>query len=255
MTKFKGGQGMNPLYIVIGIIIFIIIAYFIYIYWFSGINKLSSGLVNLNVKTPLPPLLANTLTNPNATRYSYGIWIYVNNWNNTIHKTIFSRYNDIVLYLDKTASVLNCIVAPTLSTPPTGDSVIDLNSTTYSGLLNNTTNPVLNITNNFPLQKWVFVTIVIDNQIIDIYLDGKMVKSLQIPQVQPDATSNIYYGYNFDAVVGGFQRWSIPLDPQSVYNYYLSGASEIDSASMTGGYHATVTLSRYGSPTSAYKLF
>lgn len=255
MAKVKGGQGMSPLYIVLGIVVFIIIAYLVYTRWFSGINNLSSAQVNLNVKTPPAPILATTLTNPNSTRYSYGIWVYVNSWNTTIYKTIFSRYTDIVLYLDKTASVLKCIVSPsiTLSSTTTSrtDEVIDLNNPTYAGLETNS----IFITNNFPLQKWVYISIVIDNQIIDMYLDGKMVKSLNINQVAPDATSNIYYGYNFDAVVNGFQRWSMSLDPQSVYNYYLSSASSIGGGSMTGGYHATVTLSKNGSPTSAYKLW
>ena len=251
MPKVKGGDGMNPLYIILGIIVFMIIAYFVYSKWFSGVNNLSSGQVNLNVKTAPNPILANTLTNPNATRYSYGIWVYVNSWNTNIFKTIFSRYKDIVIYLDKTASVLKCVVSPTLSTAPSTDAVIDLNSSTYASLDSNS----IMITNNFPLQKWVYITVVLDNQTIDMYLDGKMVKSLSITQVQPDATSNIYYGYNYDAVVNGFQRWSMTLDPQSVYNYYLSGASSISSGSLTGGYSASVSVTKNGTPTSSYKLW
>lgn len=251
MAKVKGGQGMNPIYIVLGIIVFIVIAYFVYTTWFSGINNLSSGQVNLNVNTPPAPILAKTLTNPNSTRYAYGIWVYVNSWNTTMFKTIFSRYKDVVLYLDKDASVLKCVVSPTIASTPDTDAVIDINSTTYAGL---NTNSII-ITNNFPLQKWVYITIVIDNVIVDMYLDGKMVKSLSIPQVQPGTDYNIYYGYNFDAVVNGFQRWSMPLDPQSVYNYYLSGASSIGGGKLTGGYQATVTISKNGNETSSYKLF
>lgn len=249
MAKVKGGQGMNPIYIVLGIIVFIVIAYFVYTTWFSGINNLSSGQVNLNVNTPPAPILAKTLTNPNSTRYAYGIWVYVNSWNTTMYKTIFSRNSDLVLYLDTKASILNCIVSPSVTLAT--DAVIDLNNTNFAGLKDNS----ILITNNFPLQKWVYITIVIDNVTADMYLDGKMVKSLSVNQVQPDATSNIYYGYNYDAVVNGFQRWSMPLDPQSVYNYYLSSASAIGGGSMTGGYKATVTISKNGSETSSYKLF
>ena len=249
--SFKGGEGMNPLYIVLGIVVFIIIAYFVYKSWFSGVNNLSSGQVNLNTKIAPQPILANSLKSPSSTRYTYGIWIYVNSWDTTIPKVIFSRYNDIVLYLDKTSSVLNCNISPHLATPPSADGVIDLNSSNYSGIVPYS----VTITNNFPLQKWVYVTIVIDNQIVDMYLDGKMVKSLNIPQVQPDATSNIYYGYGFDAVVNGFQRWSYPLDPQSVYNNYVSGASAIGGGSMTGGYHASVTITKNNAPASSYKIF
>jgi hypothetical protein len=251
MAKMKGGQGMDIFYIVVGIIIFIIIAYFVYTSWFSGINNLSSGQVNLNVTKEPSPILASSLTNPNSTRYSYGIWVYVNSWDTTNFKTIFSRYKDVVLYLDKSASVLKCVLAPTVSPKPTTDEVIDLNKTTYSGL----DNSAITIVNNFSLQKWVYITIVVDNVVVDIYINGKMVKSLAMPQVQPDSTSNIYYGYKFDAVVNGFQRWSTPLDDQSVYNYYMNGSSSVSGGNMTGGYHATVSITKNNSPTSAYKLF
>jgi hypothetical protein len=36
------------------------------------------------------------------------------------------------------------------------------------------------VTNNFPIQKWVHIGIVIDNKIMDVYLDGKMVKSVKL---------------------------------------------------------------------------
>lgn len=244
----KGGQGMNPLYIILGIVIFILIAYVIYIKTYSSVNYLS-GQINLNADKAPDAILATKLTNPSSTRYSYGIWIYVNSWNNTNNKTIFSRYSDMVLYLDTTNAILYCTISP--PAPGGTETVI-----TDGGATAVTTNnaPIV-VTNNFPLQKWVFITVVIDNQTVDMYLDGKMVKSLNIKQVQPNSTSSIYYGSKVDAVINNFQRWSYPLDPQSVYNYYMSGASSISSGGMTGGYHATVTISQNDNPTSTYKLF
>ena len=38
----------------------------------------------------------------------------------------------------------------------------------------------IEVVNNFPLQKWVYILISYDNNICDIYLDGKMVKSVQL---------------------------------------------------------------------------
>ena len=247
--SFKGGQGMNPLYIVLGIVIFILIAYVIYLRMYSGINNLS-GQVNLNVTKAPDPILAEKLTNPSSTRYSYGIWIYVNSWDNTKTKTIFSRYNDIVLYLDKQSTILSCLISPTKTGSDTTDALIP-DATAASAV----TGTTLTITNNFPIQKWVFVTIVIDNQIVDMYIDGKLVKSATIPQVAPNAKTNIYYGFNYDTVISNFQRWTYPLDPQSVYNYYVNGASSIGGGSATGGYHATVTITKNNNPTSTYKLF
>jgi hypothetical protein len=40
------------------------------------------------------------------------------------------------------------------------------------------------ITDNFPLQKWVYIIISVDNQYVDAYLDGKLIQShrFYIPQ-------------------------------------------------------------------------
>lgn len=248
ISKIRGGEGMNPIYIILGVIIFVVIAYFVYTSFFTGINNLSAGQINLNVQTAPAPILVTTLTNPNSTRYAYGIWVYVNTWDNTKFKTIFSRYSDIVLYLDKDSSILKCYINPTPR--PTPDAVIGdtLISSTYN-------TDAIFVTNNFPIQKWMYITVVIDNTKVDFYLQGKMVKSLTINQVAPDKLSNIYYGYNYDAVVSGFQRWPLPLDNQSVYNYYLNGVSSISTSSMTGGYNAKVTITKDNKQTSEFKVF
>ena len=142
------------------------------------------------------------VANPQATRYAYGIWVYVNTWNSNIYHTVFSRANNMVVYLDKTTPTLICKV--TMS-----------DGTTQS----------LTITDNFPLQKWVFVTVSIDNTIADIYLDGKLVKSVQIAQVNPDDSSNVIFGkeYKYDIYIADLKRYTEVQDPQSVWNTYMKG--------------------------------
>lgn len=251
--KTKGGASslMNSIMTILAIIVLAIIGYFIWYRWFSGVNNLSGSQVNLKTIVAPPPILVSTLTTPKSTRYSYSIWIYVNTWNVSTKNVIFSRYKDIVLYLDNTSAVLKCIINPeytgeNATTPTT--NVLDLTKL-------NTANSIT-ITSNFPIQKWVCVTFVIDNQTVDIYLDGKMVKSLAINQVNPDDISNIYYGYGpgFDTVVSGFKRWAIPIDPQSVWNYYTSGNGS-SALSDPSGYHAVINITSNNAPSSQIKLF
>jgi hypothetical protein len=98
----------------------------------------------------------------------------VNNWNNTSEKYIYNANAGtastqvIKLYLDTTAPTLYCKL---------------------SGLGNNA-NPVIKVTENFPIQKWVYVVISVDSQIADCYLDGKLIKSTKLPYlvVQPPLT-------------------------------------------------------------------
>ena len=78
-----------------------------------------------------------------------------------------------------------------------------------------------------------------------------MVKSVQIPQVMPDNVSGIYYG-NFDAYISKFTRYNTPLDPQTVWNYYLQGNG---TSNMTNGYNVQLSVMKNDAVTSQYKLF
>ena len=92
--------------------------------------------------------------NPTSSRYAYGLWIYVNSWDNNENKTIYIRDENIKLYLDTDSPTLKCDITMT------DDEVQSFE-----------------ITDNFPLQKWVYIIISVDNQYIDCYLDGKLVRS------------------------------------------------------------------------------
>jgi hypothetical protein len=258
MAKVRGGMSaINVLIIILCIIILVWVLYYIYTTWFSGKNTLTSTTVNLNSKPPPLPILVTTLTNPQSTKYAYGIWIYVNTWDTNINKVIFSRYNDILLYLDKVTGFLKCAVnssqTPFYTSAQTTDVVMDpeMLSSTYKS-----TNNFVTVTNNFPLQTWVYIVVNVNNSAVDIYLNGKMVKSLQIDQVMPDKTSNIFYGNGYDAVVSGFTRWSTPVDPNMVWNTYVNGTNSNSlSGALGGGYHAAVTVTKDNATTSQFSIF
>jgi hypothetical protein len=258
MAKVKGGMSaITILIVVLSVIILFWVLYYVYMTFFSGSNTLNSSPINLNTANPLP-ILATTLTNPTSTKYAYGIWIYVNSWDTTKYKVIFSRYNDILLYLDQTTGVLKCAINSGTDpsfymTPPSADGVMDpanLQPSFTSG------NSMITVTNNFPLQTWVYVVVNVNNNTADIYLNGQMTKSLQIKQVSPDKTSNIYYGSGYDAVVSGFTRWSTNLDPNTVWSTYTNGSnSKSLSGVLGGGYHASVTISKNNTTSSEFNIF
>lgn len=222
---------MNILILILGIVIILVLAWYIYNRFFSGIDTLTTGQISLNTTAPIAPISVSKLTYPNATRYAYGVWVYINSWNSNATKIIFSRKNDMIVYLDKMTGTLNCIMSPTGNNP----DVITGNGNEQSA--------VINITNNFPLQKWVYIVVNVDNTIVDIYLDGKMVKSLQIKQVTPDITSDLYIGNGYDSILTYLQRWSYALDPQTVWNSYMNGNGS-SMLSQVGAYHANLQISQ-----------
>ena len=232
---------MNWLIILLIVLIVIILFYSYFKNWFLGITTVST---QQSLSTPTPPVLATVFNSPDSTRYSYGIWYYVNTWTTGIDKVIFSRKNDILLYLDNSTAELLCALNPHPSSDP-GANVILPTSIDHENLIT--------VTNNFPLQKWVYITVVVDNTIADIYLDGKLVKSVQIHQVSPDKTSNLYFGSGYDAYISNFQRWSTPLDPQTVWSTYLAGNGT--SSIGTNNYHMNVSLLKDNVEQKTYSLF
>ena len=84
----------------------------------------------------------------------------------------------------------------------------------------------IDITNNFPLQKWVCVTISLNNNIMDAYLDGKMVKSVKLnPSYSNDSGESIQFGSDVDIYISNFERVPSPTDPKTAYDKYLAGSS------------------------------
>jgi hypothetical protein len=231
--------------IILGVVV-VIVGYLLYLLykWFNS-PLISSTTLNI-VNSPIT--IAASL-NPASTRYSYGVWLYANTWDNAIIKPIFSRLTaagstvpQIYLYLDKTTPTLSASIAP-----QTPSSAI----------------PPTIITDSFALQKWVFVLISVDNQFVDMYVDGKLVKSIKLaylPAVPADYTVPVNLGstgattVKSDIFVANFQYWSTPQGPQNVWNTYMKGNGGSIFSSL-GDYGATVTVTKNNATQAVIPVF
>jgi len=194
---------MNTVAIILGIII-IILFFILYRYFTTTATLLtSSKLINLNVDQR-----SNAITKidyPTNNQFAYGIWIYVNSWEEGKHKTIFFHEKVLAVVLGDNSPTLSVIVAG------------------KSDVL-----PPFQITDNFPLQKWVFIIVSMDTSFLDVYLDGKLIKSSKITNLlQPPKDPSIILGNPtspfFDAYVTCFYRWTVPMDPGTAWDYYMKG--------------------------------
>ena len=204
---------------IILIVAILVLLYVLYAYYTDSSSEL---VQTASLLTPVPPI--SDISGPKNTRYAHSVWIYVNTWDNNTDKVIFSRDDNLKLYLDQTSPVLKLDVT--------------MNDTTSS------TEPMI-ITNNFPLQKWVNVTISMDNQFADAYIDGKLVRSHRffkkldttgsaIPIVPPGKEVPVYLGNKekgFDAYATRFRRWTTPIDPETAWDVYMKGNGSSKMAS------------------------
>ena len=191
---------MNITYIGLGIVL-IIVFYFLYA-WLTGST---SSVISSNtyLGSGSPPVSMTTLSNPGSTRYAYSAWYFVNSLMASGNTTLFSVTGpsspQFTLYIT-TSGVLQA------------DVLVGTTTNTYT------------IAPNFPLQKWEYVVISVDNSLMDIYLEGKLIKSYQLsssPAI-PTATSTITFG-QIDAYVSNFKRLPNPMDPTTAWTTYMAG--------------------------------
>ena len=118
-------------------------------------------------------------------------------------------------------------------------------------------NTVVNVMDNYPLQKWAYlVTTVAYNEkanvsIVDVYMNGKMVKSIQIsPAISPIDSDAIIFG-ELDAKMIDFKRWTYALTPQMIMDEY----EKSNMKKYLGSYGVDVSLLKNDIMAKRFSLF
>ena len=185
----------------------------------------------IHMKDKPADIAASSLTRPDATRYAYNLWIYMDQPITTDTK-IFDRVNDLGLFINGSTSVLSLKLYRRQGTTTAAPA----DTKTYQ------------ITNNFPLQKWVFITISVDNATIDMYLDGKLAKSITDTvdankRHMPDGTSSITFGTITGTYLTKFSRVTAPSDPQTAWNLYMEGSgSKMGLSNIANRYNVNLAI-------------
>ena len=89
---------------------------------------------------------------------------------------------------------------------------------------------------NFPIQKWINLTISFYGKTFDIYLDGKLVKTTLLPNIVYSKNISTYDvvitpNGGFDGLTSGFQYYPTSINPSQAWDIYKKGYS----SSMFGG--------------------
>ena len=220
--------------LVLGIIVVILI-YMLYVLFVKKSSVISKS-ANLKEGGNDP---ITSINSGQSTRYAYGVWVYVNTWDAMREKTIFSRKDNLRLYLAADEPSLYCSVVCVAK---------DGTSLTEKNIL---------ITDNFSVQKWVYVVISSDNTIVDAYIDGKLVNSTKLetsPNApEPGSTSPVVYGSGWDCYVAGLQNWSTPIGPQEAWDNYMAGNTNALSRFL-GSYSLNLAVNRDNVQQSSYTI-
>lgn len=144
-------------------------------------------------------------------------------------------------------SKLKCKIKPNI-----GD-IKNVNGTAHNA---SDPNKIIDITNDFPIQKWVFITVVVDAaNIVDYYLDGKLVKSVKLEDVLIAGNNSIEYGKSHDTWIAQFKRTPKTLGPQDVWNMYAKGNPGSNLSSALGNYNVNLSILKDNAVSSSLSLF
>lgn len=198
-----------------------------------------------------------------SSNFAYSIWFYVNDWNYRYGepKVIFGRMGAKsasgkgsvpgVSGLDPCpAVVLDAVennVSVSIGCYPGADKAP---TTTGSNTVIHTCSVA-----NVPIQKWVNLVVSVYGRTMDIYIDGKLVRTCLLPGVaNVNNNSDIYITPS-----GGFNGWTSklqyfpnPLSPQEAWNIYTRGYSNWSST--FNAYQVQIALLENGTTQSSITI-
>jgi hypothetical protein len=214
---------MNYTLVILGVILLIVI-YILYKV-ISEKGKVVSKKVDLSESNS--PVSYSDLNSPKAARFCFSVWAYVES---------LSSAPMTLVKVDTDADGTNTFFQLDVSGGPTLKYTI-LTSSTGSG----DTAVTKEIMPNFPLQKWVCIMVSFDNKVVDLYIDGKLVRSQQLVN-SPTATDKNHVikfppGGGNKGYLAKFERLTSPMDPATAWNKYMEG---------NGGNYFSRLLSQYG---------
>jgi hypothetical protein len=251
---------MSPLSIVISIVVIVLIIMLLN-YIFSDPYTLQSMQDATMASTINSTSLAtNGSSKVPSSNFAYSIWIYINNWNYRYgeSKVIFGRMGSPgsgsvpgINGLDPCPAVVLGAVENNVSVSLGCYPGIDQQPTTKGGNTIVHTSSVSNV----PIQKWVNLVVSVYGRSMDIYMDGKLVKTSLLPGVASiNNSSNVYV-----TPAGGFEGWTSKfkyypnsLNPQQVWNIYSEGYSSWSS--IFNSYQLQIALVQNGTTQSSITL-
>jgi hypothetical protein len=220
---------MNPVVIILGILV-IVLLYFLYLYYFKTVTLVQ--LVDL--KSQFPSIPFANLDNPSSTNYALGVWIYVNNWDNSKWKVLY--YSPVLnVVMSDTKPVLYAVFHSSNGSKAQWVVAMD----------------------NVPIQKWTYFLLnVNNNQFVDVYINGKLINSIVLPDEYSnygfDKNTNIQIGDSnapVDIFLAKFERWSDSINPQTAWKKYLEGSG------VSNSYNAQLSIVQNGNVQAQYSIF
>lgn len=158
---------------------------------------------------------------------SYTLWAFISNWNYKYgqEKIIFKKnpedsQPDIIVSLGANQNNLSVKIKTT-----------ELETNTDSNSDNTYVYHICDVI-NIPLQTWICIAIVINNKFLDVYINGKLVKTCPLYNenhaysISNNTPVSLTSNGGFSGNTAKFNYYNYDLSPQDIWNIYKAGYTE-----------------------------
>jgi hypothetical protein len=190
----------------------------------------------------------------NTTNFTYSIWFFIDDWNYRYGepKAIFGRMST------GTGERHPC---PSVALGPILNNII-VSLAVYPGLdemPEDGSNFVVHTCgiSNVPIQRWCNFFMSVYGRTLDLYLDGKLVRTCVLPgvaNIDSDAPVYVTPMGGFSGWTSRFQYWAESSNPQKAWDVYKAGYGGSMLGSMFGKYSVKISLMEGDTVTSSVEI-
>lgn len=243
------------------IVIILLLIYVVYYYATRDTSMLNKNVTQGNVMTTITPSSYSSAEDFDSSNYTYSVWYYIEDWNYR-----YGEPKELIVRSNAFPSDSNATSGSREGMNSISDDMDDISAKQPAPMVffapkeNNLIIAVTCFTNNstadvgivhyvevvnVPIQKWVNLFFSVYGRTMDVYINGKLVRTAILPgptKVVP--TANIYLTPN-----GGFKGWTSKLqyfnqasNPQRAWETYKKGWGEGLLGSLLGKYKVKMSL-------------
>lgn len=228
---FSSLASSNNIIAIIIFLIFMIILFIIflrittailsYLFSLNGHVKLINGMISatselvIQQDPSLPgSILVNRSTNKDGIEFTWSVWCFIEKISpNAMYQNIFLKGTN-VFDANTGFSSVNC---PGLYISKSGELCVVIN--TFTEINKQITVP------NIPISNWVQVIITCENNTINIYINGILIKSVILTGVVNQNYGDVTIGSNngFSGFISNLWYWNKTLTVSEIQNLYARG--------------------------------
>lgn len=163
----------------------------------------------------------------NGKEFSYSFWMYVENFSTGSDKHVFSRGDNPIFVMDQLANQLKIYIA------------INANATFDSR--NDPTKYKMIIVDYIPIQRWVNIVLVVDNEFLTVFLDGDInsVINLESGQIVSNTTGSFTIASrsslnSIDGIMSNIKFFNYAVTVNDARALYASGPTNKNILTLMG---------------------